>query len=472
VFIANVISRKYGMNRRVCIVHGSTLAEAKYYLKTKLGVSDDLIQHCSAHPIFGNGQGAGDSPQKWLFMSSTLFGIYEPCAEGSKFTSPNGAMEVEVKLVGFVDDVRNSTNLFHDNDASLHALMRAATKDSQLWHDLLTVCNQSLELPKCGYHALMYDFDLDGTPKLNDKPDSSITITDAIGKALPIAQWPNSKAAKYLGNRKSISNQKTQYEELLSKCNDFARITNCSHFTRRDTHVFYWSIYKLSVGYALPTCRFTERELTKLQSKAHRAMVAHCGYNRNTAATVLYAPLFQGGAGFFHLYDDQGYGQLKLFMKYWRSPKTKPGKLLRITMAWAQYCAGTKIPVMEDTVVKLPHLEAEWLVSLRQFLHAVGGRLELDETFVAPLQQEGDAFLMDIAMKSGKFKPVQLKLLNFCRLYLNVLLVSDITNASATALDPSAYRGNNSISVTKLKVNQSCPNGTSWKQWRRLICTC
>jgi hypothetical protein len=82
-------------------------------------------------------------------------------------------------------------------------------------------------------------------------------------------------------------------------------------------------IYKLSVGYALPTCHFTEKELTKMQSKAHRAMVAHCGYIRNTSATVLYAPLsLTRGAGFFHLYDDQGYGQLKLFMKFGRSKHT------------------------------------------------------------------------------------------------------------------------------------------------------
>jgi hypothetical protein len=117
VFIANVISRKYGMDRRVCIVHGRTLAEAKYYLKTKLGISESYIQHCRAHPFFGNGQGAGDSPQKWLFMSSTLFDIYEPRAAGSTFASPDGNLQVDIKLVGFVDDVRNSTNLFSQVDA-------------------------------------------------------------------------------------------------------------------------------------------------------------------------------------------------------------------------------------------------------------------------------------------------------------------------------------------------------------------
>ena len=35
-FLANVASRKYGMHRKVCVVQGRTLAEARYHLKTKL----------------------------------------------------------------------------------------------------------------------------------------------------------------------------------------------------------------------------------------------------------------------------------------------------------------------------------------------------------------------------------------------------------------------------------------------------
>jgi hypothetical protein len=136
---------------------------------------------------FGNGQGAGDSPQKWLFMSSTLFDIYEPRAAVSKLASPDGSLEVEVKLVGFVDDVRNSTNLFGQDDASLEQLTQAATNDGQLWHDLLLVCNQSLELPTCGYSTMAYECDPTERPSLIDTLDTSITITDALGNALPIS---------------------------------------------------------------------------------------------------------------------------------------------------------------------------------------------------------------------------------------------------------------------------------------------
>ena len=43
-FLANLASRKYGMHQKICVVQGRTLGEAKYYLKTKYGISDDYIQ--------------------------------------------------------------------------------------------------------------------------------------------------------------------------------------------------------------------------------------------------------------------------------------------------------------------------------------------------------------------------------------------------------------------------------------------
>jgi hypothetical protein len=304
VFIANVLSRKYGMNRKVCVVQGKTLAEAKYHIKTKLGISESFLQHCRAHPFMGNGQGAGDSPQKWLFMSSTLFNIYEPLAKGSTFQSPDGtSLNAEVKLVGFVDDVRNSTNCFAWEGVPLSSLLRHANTDSQLWHDALIVINQSLELPKCGFHAMQYRFLPTSAPQVVDEPNASISITDDKGMNLSIQRWPTSKAAKYLGTKKSLSYQKPQTEDLKSKCDEFARVVSTTSFQRREAHIFYWAIYYLSAGYPLPTCHFTEKELKDIQNRSHRAMVAKCGYNRNTASIVLHAPLHLGGAGFFHLYD-------------------------------------------------------------------------------------------------------------------------------------------------------------------------
>ena len=203
--------------------------------------------------------------------------------------------------------------------------------------------------------------------------------------------------------------------------------------------------------------------------KAHRAFVAKIGYNRNTPSAVLFGPHYLGGAGFFHLYDDQGYGQLKLFMKSWRTPDSLQGKLLRVTLAWAQYNAGTSISILEDTTTNMPHFESEYLASLRGYLASTRSVIELNENFVEPKQRDGDEFLMTIALASQKFKPAQLKRINYCRMYLNILLVSDITNAKGDYIDHLVFSGEAPPAITKHKVNQAKPNDKAWKQWRRLL---
>ena len=298
VCIANIVSRKFGQSKKVCIVEGRTLAEARYHLKTKLGVSDEFVQHCQFHPWFGSGQGAGDAPTKWLVMGSTLFDEYECRATGALYESPDGSWSLQLFLVGFVDDTRNTINQFGNHNAMMEELCMNAQNDCQLWHDLLGVVNQQLELPKCGYHALAYEFLPTGKPKLINHPNAEITLVDMAEQPLRINQWPNDKAAKYLGHQASLSNKQSQLQALTNKCDTHSRVIHCCHLNWFEVHTFYQAIYHPSIGFCLPCSHFTVQELSKAQLKAHRAFITKSGYNRNTASCLIYGPHFLGGAGF------------------------------------------------------------------------------------------------------------------------------------------------------------------------------
>jgi hypothetical protein len=73
VALASLLNREYGQNRHVVMVNALKLRNAQYHLKTALGVSDEFIGHCTAWPLHGTGQGSGNSPMMWCFVSSTLF---------------------------------------------------------------------------------------------------------------------------------------------------------------------------------------------------------------------------------------------------------------------------------------------------------------------------------------------------------------------------------------------------------------
>ena len=185
---------------------------------------------------------------------------------------------------------------------------------------------------------------------------------------------------------------------------------------------------------------------------------------------VVYGPKELGGLEFFHLYDLQGYGQIECFLKYWRTPRSQSGQILRIVMSWIQYCAGVGWSVVQKTDAKLPHLESSWITSMREYLNLMGASLELQDARLPQLQREHDSYIMDHVLDNAKFQPAQIKAINWCRMYLGVVTVSDIANAAGTHIQSAMYHGDlDSIPTHNswLKVHQREPNQSSWQQWRR-----
>ena len=61
------------------------------------------------------------------------------------------------------------------------------TEDAQLWHDLLWISGVKLELPKCGYHIIYYNFAPTGVPKIKViPPNNKVILKDDEGDEVPI----------------------------------------------------------------------------------------------------------------------------------------------------------------------------------------------------------------------------------------------------------------------------------------------
>jgi len=73
---SSLVARENGLHKNVTFFHAQTLEQAKYRLKTALGVSEEYYQACTTFPIYGSGQGATKSLGIWLTISSTIGDIY------------------------------------------------------------------------------------------------------------------------------------------------------------------------------------------------------------------------------------------------------------------------------------------------------------------------------------------------------------------------------------------------------------
>ena len=476
MYLASLMSRKRGMPVQVCKVNGMNLEAAKYHIKTMLGTSVSFIAHTEAQPWHGSGQGAGNSPTLWLFISSTLFDCFEDYAHGATFATPDGSKTVKLFMTGFVDDTNSRTNCFNTNEIpTIEELVTKAEKDAQWWSDLLWTSGGKLEPKKCSYHHLRYEFQKNGCPVLvqGNKWSPPLAIKSTDGSITHIKQMANEMDHKSLGCHKGPSGElKAQLQALQEKAEFYTRVIKSSPLNRREANMFQRSIVLSSMCYPLDTTYFKDSILDKVQSKPRRAALQKMGYCSNTSKAICYGSWKYGCIDLHRFADKQGIGLVQQFLKHWRTRSTDIGELSEIALAWVQFHSGLGTSLLEDVVTDA-HLPVGIFACLRRFLNSIDATIEVHNPHIPPRQREQDSYIMDWVGQHGGFTPSQIKRINYVRLYFQVVTVADIATADGTAIRPEFWWGKASPlqpECRNFKRFQERPRcKRSWGLWRKAL---
>ena len=276
---------------------------------------------------------------------------------------------------------------------------------------------------------------------------------------------------KTLGVYKNPEGNSTAAFRVLKEKN--ATHTNtASHspLTHTDAWAYYHAIYLPSIVYPFPSGSLQRSQCQYLQKQVKQAILPKCGYNHNTPNAIVYGPSEYGGIEMRSHQTKQGIAQIYSLMTSLRAEGV-PCKLAFITLAWAQLLAGTQQPVLPNVMNALPHIAPmKWIPSIREFLHSISGRMEVENLPVTPLQCEHHWFLMDIALDLYS-KPSDLQHLNACRLYLQVTLLSDITTADGKSIQSEVMLSHRPLSnsANELFPYQSSPGTTGWNLWHAFL---
>ena len=138
-------------------------------------------------------------------------------------------------------------------------------------------------------------------------------------------------------------------------------------------------------------------------------------------------------------------------------------------MAWLQKSVGTSVSILTDTHTRLPHLETKWITSIRTYLGTINSHLNLTVIPMTTLQRQHDPYIMDTLLLM-RLRPAEVRQINFCRLFLNATLISDITTANGKAIKPHATHGIEITSPVKDEaIKQAKPFPPTWAAWRRFL---
>jgi hypothetical protein len=473
--LAMLASRRFGVNKQVTLTNAKTLEEAKYHIRTEMGLSESHYSHQDEMPIYGTGQGSGNSPMLWCFLSSLMYDCYDKKAHHAKYSNPDHTNSIHWTMVGFVDDSNGQVNNFHDLESmtTWRTLRHKAIANATTWAHLLHATGGALELTKCSYHMLTWKFSMQGAPVLvnDDQLLRELPVQDPLTERVQHLEYLTPyQAHKTLGHYKEpAGTQSTQFTKLKDRSTQITKFLWTTALSREETWLFYNACYLPAVQYPLTWTYFNKLLLDKIQRKAMSIITSRCGYNRCTKKELLYGPVQYGGAGFHHLYHRQGTQQVLYFLRHWRQ-RTPIGNMLKCVLSWAQFTVGVSYPILEVTQEPLPHLETRWLSSLRQFLSSINGGIQVDDPCIPQIQRQHDQHIMDLILSAKLFSNAEIRKLNYCRLFLQAVTLSDITRADGSTLDHSKLEGSPSLqsSATRwVEINQACPSPREWKLWRK-----
>jgi hypothetical protein len=110
--------------------------------------------------MYGTGQGSGNSPMIWCFLSSLLFDSYDLRASPAWYCNPDWSNSSHVSMIGFVDNSNGQVNSFYDDDspATLQALLHKVRANAITWSEVLHATGGAFVLSKRSYHIAFWKF--------------------------------------------------------------------------------------------------------------------------------------------------------------------------------------------------------------------------------------------------------------------------------------------------------------------------
>jgi hypothetical protein len=144
----------------------------QFHIKTALGVSREYYQDSPTTPLHGSGQGSGSASTLWLFIGSIVMTIYQDLAAGMQITNADVTEKLQEWIDGYVDDTSIFTNIDETNEIpTAQSIAQQLQSDASIWERLLSATGGKLELTKCFYYILQWEFDNEGVPSHMSKQD-------------------------------------------------------------------------------------------------------------------------------------------------------------------------------------------------------------------------------------------------------------------------------------------------------------
>jgi hypothetical protein len=475
VALGMLAARRCGMPVNAIRSHAKSLELMKYMVKTVHGVSDQSYSGTPFAPLFGTGQGSGASPAVWLTLVVVLLNTLErvcPLLRMS-FKSPDG-INIHSRLVdAFVDDTALG---FTDDGSMTYDELVARLEDvAQTWEKLLHYSGGSLNLTKCSWFVMYWDWS-QGRPVLREhsanQTETMVRLRQGQSETrTDICRQDLNQASRILGVCQTPMGDFGHHISILKqKADAFAAKILSPRLNANDIQVFVRTTYEPSMRYSLPAIAIDEEELEAIQTRILPTIVQKLGMSSKLPTAVRHGPISMGGLGLMDLRTECGIEMLKYFRNHVYR-QTEVGELLVIQLKTLQLEAGIPQPLLEFPTIEVSYLTPTWILSMRQFLSNHNLTVTVTDSLSNTLRGPNDTHIMNVESLS-RYSIGQQRDINLVRIFLQCTTLSDMSCSTDRQRISKSYLGGARPPNFETKhgwPRQANPTKSQLRLWRRYI---
>jgi hypothetical protein len=475
-----------GVNALALASPAKTWESSIHRIRSAYGISAHHYANEPGFLLFGPGQGSTIGPFLRLLCFLLISLSLSASAPRITIMCPEKGMAVSYVEEAFVDDTglgTNATGSFqrreedlvasHDTNQiiptsqdNITAIITNLQSLAQEWERLLFSTGGALNLEKCFCFLLAWHWDK-GRARLH-------TSTTAPG----VLSMTSKLSSEHIVIRRA---EPTEYYRTLgvyltpNGCNKGAisilreaALTFCSRLTssrlNRKEALFSY------IQYLLPKLRYqpllltlSKGECDKLMSPVLMALLLKLHLNRHMSRSIIHGPEELGGLALPHLFTlqriDKIMGHLRL--------RDRTAKLIHIDLSYIQLILGIKEIFLNQDYTLFQWMEAGWVTSLWEFAYTTQISFDYPTHWHPAIPREHDKTLMD-HFTSLQLPSAILGTLNRCRLYLQVITVSDIAATNGLFILQQIREGRH-LSTRRSRLewpNQGRPSSAKWAIWK------
>jgi hypothetical protein len=476
-----MILKKFGIPKTVTSCLGSIWDNTVHLIKTIYGTSHITYNSTPDMPLYGPGQGSMCGPIFWILCYWLIISSLDPSITSAQYISVCKSIIVNMTGISFVDDtgLGVASTYIWDTNLSTEENYREEIRHvvqkihllAQHWEKLLFSTGGSINLQKSFWYLVAWNWKNNkATLAMIGQTPVELLLTSGystIQEQLPRIE--PTQAFKTLGVYILASGCQNRQMEILrtSSQHYYDHIQN-STLSPQEAYTSYALYLRPRLSYPLPCTSLTSSQCRRIQAPALAVLLPNFRLNRHSRRSVLFSGPKYGGLSLPDLYDDQGLGQLMLFIGHIKLGDDT-GQLILSTLTHIQLKTGSSRPVFSLSFkVYECLLDPTWITSIWSYVSSIKVTVEIENQWLPTPMRDGDTMLFDQAL-SLNFTTLQLRQINECRMYLQVIIVSDISTADGKYILPHIYKGKRSTDRISSLHWPATRRPVTWAAWKLFL---